>query len=74
MAVAISVPMLILMATLIYGMIGVVFSALFVFRGAAVIDPIVRTTPLRTRVLFAPGAVAVWPVLLIKWLSARRAG
>jgi len=66
--------MLILLASLIYGLIGSVFAALFVLRGAAAIDPIVRTTPLRTRVLFAPGAVALWPTLLLKWLSARSAG
>lgn len=74
MAVAVSIPNLILISVLLYGGIGVVFAALFVFRGAAAIDPIIRTTPLRTRALFAPGAVAVWPMLAVKWFNTRRAG
>lgn len=62
-----AIPSLILIAVAIYGAVGIVFAAFFVARGGAAIDPILTKTPLRTRILFAPGAVALWPVLLLHW-------
>jgi len=64
------IPQLLLAGVALYGVIGVVFAAYFVARGAASIDPIIKDTPLRTRVLFAPGAAALWPALLIRRLRA----
>jgi len=66
-----ALPNLVLLTVLVYGLVGVVFSVAFMLVGAAVIDPIIRSTPWRTRALFAPGAVALWPVLAIKWLRTR---
>ncbi len=57
-----------------YACVGVVFAAWFVARGAAAIDPAARAAPLRVRLLFAPAAAALWPVLWRTWLRAGRIG
>ncbi|MCB9838014.1 MAG: hypothetical protein H6813_01630 [Phycisphaeraceae bacterium] len=62
---------MILWATLGYAVVGAVYAAYFVFAGAARLDPVIRTTPLRTRILFAPGALALWPLMVLK---SRKAG
>ncbi|MFG0259932.1 MAG: hypothetical protein ACF8LK_06220 [Phycisphaerales bacterium JB041] len=48
----------------LYGLVGVGVAAWFVGWGAARRDAAAARAPLRVRVLFAPGAVAVWPILL----------
>ena len=59
----------------VYTAVGVVFGVVFVLRGAARIDPVAARTPLRVRVLFLPGAAALWPWLWAKWAGwARGAG
>ena len=65
-----AIPSLILIAVAVYGAAGIAFAVFFVAIGGAEIDPILNKTPLRTRILFAPGAVALWPVLLVKWKNA----
>ena len=55
-----------------YGVLGAVFAVAFVARGAAAIDPVACHAPERVRVLFAPGAAALWPVLALKWARAER--
>lgn len=65
-----TIPSFILTAVAIYGAVGAAFAVFFVAIGGAAIDPILNKTPFRTRILFAPGAVALWPVLLLKWKNA----
>lgn len=48
----------------VYVLVGVGVAVWFVGWGAARRDPGAERAPLRVRVLFGPGAVAVWPVLL----------
>ena len=67
-----TISYLVLILTTIYFGIGMVFSVFFLMKGAGAVDPVAQVTPLRTRVLFVPGAAAVWPVLVIKWLRAGR--
>ncbi|MEM1166775.1 MAG: hypothetical protein AAGI30_10855 [Planctomycetota bacterium] len=56
----------------VYVLIGVVFAAVFLVVGIGAVDPVVRDSPKRTRVLLAPGCVALWPVLAIKWLGVKK--
>jgi hypothetical protein len=51
----------------VYTAVGATFGACFVVRGAGVIDPVARHTPLRVRALWLPGSVLLWPCLLLKW-------
>lgn len=53
-----------------YLIVGVLFALAFVARGAGAIDAAARRAPFRVRLLFAPGAAALWPILLTKWLRA----
>jgi hypothetical protein len=49
---------------------GVVFAAAFLPRGIVRVDPLVGHSPLTVRLLFAPGVVALWPVLARSWWRA----
>jgi len=51
----------------LYLLAGVVFAALFLWRGIDKIDDAARVISWKTRALFFPGIVAFWPVLLKKW-------
>jgi hypothetical protein len=33
------------------------------------VDPAARGMPLTARVLLVPGAAALWPLLLLKWIN-----
>jgi len=55
----------------VYALAGLVFAVAFVLRGAGRIDPVARKAPLRVRLLLAPGAAALWPVLIPKWLGTK---
>lgn len=52
----------------LYLLAGAVFAALFVWRGAAALDEAAKGISWKTRALLFPGSVALWPVLLRKWL------
>ena len=56
-----------------YGAIGVIFATAFVSRGVFVLDQAAIGAPRTFRALIFPGCVALWPVLLTKWLRVRRA-
>ena len=47
--------------------VGVLFAVPFAFVGAARIDPDAAGATLGFRLLILPGAVALWPVLLLRW-------
>lgn len=63
---------ILLLVVAAYAVVGIVFGVAFVAKGARVLDPAASATPLRVRALFLPGAVAMWPALLIKWARANR--
>ena len=50
-----------------YFLIGILFGLYFLFKGATKIDPLMKDTKKKVRILLFPGVVATWP-FLIKWL------
>lgn len=53
----------------VYLAAGFVFSIPFVLRGAGKIDPVARESAWGFRILILPGVIALWPLLLKRWLS-----
>ncbi|GJM18999.1 MAG: hypothetical protein DHS20C14_12120 [Phycisphaeraceae bacterium] len=62
----------ILLALTAYAIPGILFALAFVWHGAGTLDPVARGAPMRVRLLFAPGAAALWPLLLTRWIRSRR--
>ena len=58
-------------AVAVYATVGALFAAAFVWRGAGAIDPVAQHAPLRVRLIFFPGALALWPLLALTWSRAR---
>jgi uncharacterized membrane protein len=54
-----------------YLAIGTVFALAFVVWGASRIDPGARGMPPSARALIVPGAAALWPLVLVKWLRQK---
>lgn len=54
----------------VYLAIGVVFAPLFAWRGANVIDQAAAGSTWGFRLMILPGAAALWPILLRRWLGA----
>lgn len=54
-----------------YALVGLVFALVFAWRGAPVVNPAAREGSLGFRVLILPGAAALWPLLLRRWIQAR---
>jgi len=55
----------------IYLGLGVVFALPFLLRGIERIDPAARGTGWGFRLIVLPGAVALWPWLLARWLRGQ---
>ena len=56
----------------VYVAAGLLFGAAFVLRGIDFVDSAAHGAGAGFRLLVLPGAAALWPVLLRKWLEARR--
>lgn len=56
----------------VYAAAGLIFAAVFVFAGVGRIDPAAKGAPLGFRLLIIPGAVALWPWLLKRWIGAQQ--
>lgn len=54
-----------------YLLAGLLFGVGFFFRGYAAIEPGARGASVATRLLWTPASVALWPVLLKKWIGSR---
>jgi hypothetical protein len=54
-----------------YALAGLLFAIAFVVRGVAAIDPIARGAGIGFRLLILPGAAALWPMLLVRWIRGR---
>ena len=52
-----------------YGGLGLLFAMAFVVAGAPRIDPAARGMPWSVRLLLVPGAAALWPLMLFKWVA-----
>jgi hypothetical protein len=57
----------------LYLLIGLLFAAYFVTRGAGRLDPVAAQGTWGFRLLILPGATALWPVLLARLLRKRPA-
>jgi len=57
----------------VYFVIGLVFGIAFAAKGCAVVEPVVKNSGFRVRLLILPASVALWPLLLAKWISSGRA-
>ena len=56
----------------VYFAIGLLFAIAFVFRGCQRIDPAAADGTIGFRILIVPGAAALWPLLLRRWISGVR--
>jgi len=52
--------------------LGVLFAVPFLARGATRVDSSVPGSTAGFRAVIVPGVVALWPLLLSRWLRARR--
>lgn len=52
-----------------YLAIGICFAVAFATWGAPAIDPAGKGMPVSARLMILPGAAALWPLLLVRWLS-----
>lgn len=57
----------ILAAVVLYAAAGVVVGGIALYRIAAQADPALRAAPKSLRLLLLPGAVAVWPLSVVRW-------
>ena len=56
----------------LYGLAGFAFAIAFVMFGVARVDPAAAGAPIGFRLLTFPGSLALWPLLLSKWMRATR--
>lgn len=54
-----------------YAALGIIFAIAFVARGVSRIDGHAAGAGLGFRLMILPGAMALWPVLLSRWIRAR---
>ena len=55
----------------VYLAAGACFAVCFAAWGAQTIDSAAEGMPLLARLLILPGATALWPLLLVRWLRRR---
>jgi hypothetical protein len=60
--------MLLATAIEIYAILGLAFGVAFVTTGVTRLDPAAKGTGAVFRLLILPGAAALWPVLLLRWV------
>jgi hypothetical protein len=54
---------------LLYLLLGLVFAIAFLWRGAAKLDDKTKGSSWVFKALIIPGSMALWPVLLTKWIK-----
>jgi len=62
--------MIILLAVAVYAAVGVVIAAAFLAFGVTRVLPEPTAVTLGARIILFPGAVALWPYVLIRWLRS----
>ena len=60
------------MVAAVYAAAGALFAVALFARGLRVVDPVAADGPVGFKLLIAPGVVALWPVLLRRWIASRR--
>jgi hypothetical protein len=71
MATGAAISMLFLYGFGLYLVLGVITAVAFVSLGVTQVQPYSMT--LGARILLLPGATALWPYVLVRWLKSRRA-
>jgi hypothetical protein len=61
----------ILLVIALYGVAGIVLAIAFVSYGVTRVLPTAVTVTLGARLLLLPGAAALWPLVLHRWIGAR---
>ena len=61
-----------LLTLAIYVAIGSILAGPFLIFGIGRVDHAAKGTPWTFRVLVLPGVIALWPLMLRRWLSPRR--
>ena len=56
----------------VYGLAGAVFATAFVTAGIQRVDPGAEHAPVTFRLIVMPGAAALWPFLLVRWIRSVR--
>lgn len=59
----------IVMAVGAYGVFGLLFALLFVTMGIERVDPLAKGSGIGFRLVVMPGAAALWPLLLARWVG-----
>lgn len=62
----------ILLAAGAYTALGAVFGTAFVALGVGQVDHAAVNSPWLFRLLIWPGSAALWPLMMMKWIRARR--
>jgi hypothetical protein len=65
--------MILLYGAALYAVLGIVTAVAFVTFGISQVLPHAATVTVGARLLFLPGAAALWPYVLIRWLKSRGA-
>lgn len=55
-----------------YAAIGLPFALVFLIGGVNSVDPAAKTAPWSFKLLIAPGVVAFWPLMLLRWKNSVR--
>jgi hypothetical protein len=63
---------IIFMVAVLYLAAGVLFAVFFLNRGIQKIDTAAHGSGWGFRLIILPGIIVFWPVLLIKWIKAKR--
>ncbi len=56
----------------VYAALGLLFSIFFVFVGGTKIDPLLKDSKKRVRILLLPGVIAIWPFLIGKLFKSKK--
>jgi hypothetical protein len=64
----------ILLVGLAYVFFGLAVGVPFVLRGVDRVDPAARGASIGFRLLILPGTVALWPLMVTRWMRAPKAG
>lgn len=64
-------PYIVLGVIVGYAIVGLLFAIAFAARGARALDPNVDGAPWTFRLIIAPGAAALWPLLAARWARKR---
>jgi len=56
----------------LYILCGILFAIPFIIKGVTTIDQGARGTKLGFRIIILPGTIIFWPLLLKKWIKAKK--